>query len=72
MKYGVGIDVSKGKSTIAILSTDGEIIKEPFEINHNNLEFNNLDILLSNYSKDSLKIIMKILVHITYQFLTSF
>lgn len=59
MKYGVGIDVSKGKSTIAILSTDGEIIKEPFEINHNNLEFNNLDILLSNYSKDSLKIIME-------------
>ena len=30
MKYGVGIDVSKGKSTIAILSTEGEIIEEPF------------------------------------------
>lgn len=59
MKYGVGIDVSKGKSTIAILSTDGEIIKEPFEINHNILDFNNLDNLLSSYSKNDLKIIME-------------
>lgn len=59
MKYGVGIDVSKGKSTIAILSTDGEIIKEPFEITHNILGFNNLDNLLSIYSKDNLKIIME-------------
>ena len=34
MKYGVGIDVSKGKSTVAILSAEGEIIEEPFEITH--------------------------------------
>ena len=34
MKYGVGIDVSKGKSTVAILSIEGEVIEEPFEINH--------------------------------------
>ena len=34
MKYGVGIDVSKGKSTVAILSIAGEVIEEPFEINH--------------------------------------
>ena len=34
MKYGVGIDVSKGKSTIAILSVAGEVIEEPFEIKH--------------------------------------
>ena len=30
MKYGVGIDVSKGKSTISILSIEGEVIEEPF------------------------------------------
>ena len=35
MKYGVGIDISKGKSTVAILSVEGEIIAEPFEIVHN-------------------------------------
>ena len=34
MNYGVGIDISKGKSTIAIMSTEGEIIEEPFEISH--------------------------------------
>lgn len=34
MKCGVGIDVSKGKSTIAVLSVAGELIVEPFEINH--------------------------------------
>ena len=34
MKYGVGIDISKGKSTIAILTTAGEAIEEPFEILH--------------------------------------
>ncbi len=34
MKYVVGIDISKGKSTIAIISVVGEVIEEPFEINH--------------------------------------
>ena len=42
MKYGVGIDVSKGKSTISILSVEGEVIEEPFEINH---DLSNLDLL---------------------------
>ena len=32
--FGVGIDVAKTKSTVAILSDDGEIIKSPFEIAH--------------------------------------
>ena len=27
MKYGVGIDVSKGKSTVSILSVEGEVIE---------------------------------------------
>lgn len=34
MKYGVGIDISKGKNTVVILSTVGEVIEEPFEITH--------------------------------------
>ena len=44
MKYGVGIDVSKGKSTVSILSVEGEVIEEPFEINHDlsNLVFRTL------------------------------
>lgn len=31
MKYGGGIDISKGKSTVVILSTADEVIEEPFE-----------------------------------------
>ena len=59
MKYGVGIDVSKGKSTIAILSVEGEIIEEPFEIIHdiNGLEF--LEAKLKKLPKDDLKIVME-------------
>ena len=59
MKYGVGIDISKGKSTIAILSIEGEVIKEPFEFYHNQKDLDNLNLLLNNYSKEDLKIIME-------------
>ena len=30
----VGIDVSKGKSTVCILKPGGEVVKPPFEIEH--------------------------------------
>ena len=40
MFYSIGIDVSMGKSTIAIISTDGEVISEPFEIEHTKSGFN--------------------------------
>ena len=52
--YAVGIDVSKGKSTISIVTTEGELIEEPFEINHDQEGF---DILLSkvkNYKKEEI------------------
>lgn len=59
MKYGVGIDVSKGKSTIAILSVAGEVIEEPFEIKH---DIEGLDLLeekIKDISKEDLKIVME-------------
>ena len=30
----VGIDVSKGKSTVAIMRPFGEVVAEPFEVSH--------------------------------------
>lgn len=33
MKYGVAIDISKGKSTIAILSVVGEVIEIIHDVN---------------------------------------
>lgn len=59
MKYGVGIDVSKGKSTVAILSVEGEIIEEPFEIIH---DINGLTLLeekMQKLPKEDLKIVME-------------
>ena len=38
----VGIDVSKGKSTICIMKPYGEIIFRPFEIQHNEKELSEL------------------------------
>lgn len=59
MKYGVGIDISKGKSTIAIMSIEGEVIEEPFEINH---DINGLEILeekMKDIPNEDLKIVME-------------
>ena len=37
----VGIDVSKGKSTVAIMRPFGEVIAEPFEVSHTDTELRN-------------------------------
>lgn len=59
MKYGVGIDISKGKSTIAILSVAGEVIEEPFEINHDIDGLNLLEEKIKDIPKEDLKIVME-------------
>lgn len=59
MKYGVGIDVSKGKSTVAVLSLEGEVIEEPFEINHDINGLNLLEEKLKDIPKEDLKIVME-------------
>lgn len=59
MKYGVGIDISKGKSTIAILTTAGEAIEEPFEISHDVNGLKLLEEKIKDIPKDDLKIIME-------------
>lgn len=59
MKYGVGIDISKGKSTIAIITVAGEVIEEPFEINHDIEGLNFLEEKIKDIPKDDLKIVME-------------
>lgn len=59
MKYGVGIDISKGKSTVAIMSIEGEIIETPFEIIHNNEGLELLEKKIKNINKEDLKIVME-------------
>ena len=59
MKYGVGIDVSKGKSTISILSIIGEVIEMPFEINHDEQGLKLLEEKIKDIPKEDLKIVME-------------
>ena len=43
----VGVDVSKGKSTVSIMKPGGEIISEPFEVQHTESDLKSLaDMLL--------------------------
>ncbi len=38
----VGIDVSKGKSAVAIMRPFGEVVAEPFEVSHTDAELRKL------------------------------
>ena len=51
----VGVDVSKGKSTVCILKPYGEVVSSPFEIHHVEKDMEDLDNLLSKLDggKDS-------------------
>lgn len=59
MKYGVGIDVSKGKSTVSILSIEGEVIEMPFDVNHDLKDLSFLNEKLSKFSKEDIKIVLE-------------
>lgn len=48
----VGIDVSKGKSTVCIMKPGGEVLKPPFEIVHNKEDLSFLVDILNSYEED--------------------
>ena len=54
----VGIDVSKGKSTVAILRPGGEVVASPSEVSHNPRELNELVTLIKSLDGDT-KIVME-------------
>ena len=54
----VGIDVSKGKSTIAVLRPFGEIIVSPFDVFHNPKELGELVTLLKSLNGET-KVVME-------------
>lgn len=61
--YAVGIDVSKGKSTIAIITTEGEIIEEPFEIKHNQEGISKLLDKVKQIPKEDVRFLMEATGH---------
>lgn len=48
----VGIDVSKGKSTVCVLKPGGEVLKSPFEMLHTMKEILSLVTLIRSYSEE--------------------
>lgn len=55
----IGIDVSKRKSTVAIISVMGEILQTPFDIDHSQNGIQNLLQLIKDYPKEQVKFIME-------------
>ncbi|MDE5539079.1 MAG: IS110 family transposase, partial [Bacilli bacterium] len=53
------MDVSKGKSTIAILSQAGELIEDSFEVEHTNEGMKTLEEKLQKLPKEDIKIVME-------------
>ncbi len=49
----VGIDVSKGKSMVAIMRPFGEIVSSPFEIKHTTSDINSLVELINSVEGES-------------------
>lgn len=49
----VGIDVSKGKSTVCIMKPGGEVLKSPFEINHTVNELESLATLIKSFDEEA-------------------
>lgn len=64
----VGIDVSKSKSTVAIIDSDGQILLKPRNYNHTQSDMLNLISLISSYSQD-VKIAMEATGHYHYPIL---
>ena len=48
----VGIDVSKGKSTVCVLKPGGEVIKPPFELNHTADELDSMVSLIHSFDEE--------------------
>lgn len=64
----VGIDVSKSKSTVAILNSDGTILLKPQEFNHTMSDLTRLSDLIRSFQEDS-KIALEATGHYHYPIL---
>lgn len=64
----VGIDVSKSKSTIAIIDSNGELLLKPKNFNHTQSDMLNLISLINSFSQD-VKIAMEATGHYHYPIL---
>ena len=53
MYNAVGIDVSKGKSTVTVLQPGGTVIRKPFDVSHTSPNLNELAEYLDSLDGDT-------------------
>lgn len=71
MNYSIGIDVSKGKSTIAIIDASEKLQEKVFEIQHNQYGVEQLKEHLNKYMDGEIRIIMEATSHYHFPLLFS-
>lgn len=59
MRYGVGIDVSKGKSTISVMNENGETVIKPFDVKHDVEGMKELEEKIKGFPKTEMKFVME-------------
>ena len=59
MQTVLAIDVAKGKSMVSLITDCGEVLIEPYEINHSKVDFDNLNQKISNLKLDNISVIME-------------
>lgn len=55
----LAIDVAKGKSMVTLVSSSGEVIIDPYEVNHSINDFTNLLNRINKFKLDSISVIME-------------
>lgn len=59
MQNVLAVDVAKGKSMISLISSCGEVLIEPYEINHSIIDFSNLLNRINKLKLDNISVIME-------------
>ena len=59
MQNVLAVDVAKGKSMISLISSCGEVLIEPYEVNHSINDFSNLLNRIKNLKLDNISVIME-------------
>lgn len=71
MNYSIGIDVSKGKSTVAIMDASEKLQEKVFEIQHNQCGVEQLKKHLDKYGDGDIRIVMEATSHYHFPLLFS-
>ena len=59
MHYCLAIDVAKSKSMVSLISSGGEVLIEPYEINHSINDFTNLLNRINKFKLENISVIME-------------